>query len=109
MVCGLENNVQLLRALLNLKPQQRLAILKSADKEVVRCLCECALNLLKGKVPVSPIQKKKLVPFKKILRKLVLKKGGWKNKRKVLLQRGGNFIPFILGPILSTVLSSVLN
>lgn len=108
MVRELVNNAALLKALLKLKPQQRLAILKSADKELVRCLCECALNVIKGKVPVNSGHKKKLSPYKQLLRKLVLKKGSWKNKKKILLQKGGNFIPLILGPILSTVLSAVL-
>lgn len=109
MVRAIVNNAELLRTLSKLKPKQRLALLKTADKDLVRCLCECALNVIKGKVPVNSGHRKKLSPYKKLLRKLVLKKGGWKIKKNILVQKGGNLIPLILGPILSTVLSSVLS
>lgn len=108
MVREVVNNAELLKALLKLKPQQRLAILKTADKDIVHCLCSCTLNLIKGKVPINSSQKQSLSRYKQLLRKLVQKKGGWKKKRKILTQKGGNFIPLILGPILSAVLSSAL-
>lgn len=109
MVREVVNHAALLKALVNVKPQQRLAILKTADKELVRCLCGCALNVIKGKIPINSGQKKKLAPHKQLLRKIAFKKGCWKKKKKTLLQKGGNFIPLLLGPILSAVLTSALN
>lgn len=109
MVREIVNNADLLKVLSKLKPQQRLAFLKSADKKLVRLLCECSLNLIKGKVPVNSAQKQKLSRYKQLLRRLTKKTGGWKSKRKILTQKGGNFIPLIIGPILSAVLSSVLS
>lgn len=109
MVRQVLNNADLLKALVKLKPKQRVAFLKTADKDLVQCLCGCALNVLKGQVPVNTSQRKKLSPYKRLLRRLVLKKGGWKSKKKVLIQKGGNFIPLLLGPVISAVLSSVLH
>lgn len=108
MVREIVNNAELLKALLKVNPQQRLAILKSADKTIIKCLCGCALNVIKGKIAVDSVHKRKLGRYKALLRKLVHKKGGWKQKRKILIQKGGNFIPLILGPILSAVLNAVL-
>lgn len=109
MVREVVKNADLLKALAKLKPKQRVAFLKTADKEIVQCLCGCALNVIKGRVPINSAQRKKLSLHKRLLRKLVLRKGGWKSKKKILIQKGGNFIPLILGPVLSAVLSSVLN
>ena len=109
MVRAVVNNKELLEALLKLKPQHRLVILKSADKNLVGCLCKCAFNLLEGNVPVNSSQKQKLSRYKQLLRKLTARRGGWKSKKKLLVQKGGNLIPLLLGPIVSAVLSSVLN
>lgn len=102
-------HAHLLQALLKVSRKQRLAILKEADKQLVKCICECSLNLLKGRVPLKSEEKKKLSTYKVLLRNLALRKGGWKSKKKILLQKGGNFIPLLLGPILSAVLSSALS
>ena len=108
MVRDIVNNAEVLTALLQMKPKERLDVLQQADEDLVRCLCACALNVIKGNVTVNSAHKKKLSPHKHLLRALVLRKGGWKHKKKILLQKGGNFIPLLLGPILSAVLSSVL-
>lgn len=109
MVREIKSHEHLLRALLKVKPEQRLAILKTADKNLIKCLCSCALNLIKGNVPINLAQRRKLGRYKKSLRALVNRRGSWKVKKRVLIQKGGNFIPLLLGPILSAVVSSVLN
>lgn len=109
MVHELTSHEHILKALLKVNPEQRLAILKTADKNLIKCLCGCALNLVKGNVPVTPILRRKLGKYKKSIRALAHRRGSWKAKKKVLLQRGGGFVPLLLGPILSAVLTSVLN
>lgn len=83
------------------KPPIVRAVIKGADKDLVNTLCECGLNVLKGTVPLSPSQKRRLVRYKQVLRTLVRKKTSIKRK-KALLQKGG-FLGAILGPVLGAL------
>lgn len=102
------NNADLLRALANMSPSRRKQFLKSADKELIQTICECALNTLKGNVPLKNCQKKTLSRFKLTLRNLIRRDCGWKKKRKLLQQKGGGLIPALLAPIIGSVLSNLV-
>ena len=71
------------------------------DKEFVFCLCECAKNLLKGNVPLTPAQKKSLSRRKKELRDLSRKRVSLKKKKKIV--QSGGFLGALLGPIISVL------
>ncbi len=73
------------------------AIIKTADKGLVNCLCEVCLNVLKGNVPVTTVQKRKLSRHKADLRRLI-KKNLSLNSKKRILQKGG-FLGALLGPL----------
>ena len=66
------------------------AILKVAEA-VVRTICECVLNVVKGTVPVSKPAKKKVLSHKKSLIALAEKSTPLDKKKKLLVQHGGNF------------------
>lgn len=100
---------ELLRALHRATPSMRQSMLKASDCGLVRSICECADNTLKGHVKLSSLQKTRLSRHKKILRKLVRRGQNWKTKKKILLQRGGAILPLLLGPLLGGVLSSLFN
>lgn len=102
------NNAEFLRALYKLKPTYRKALLKSADYDSVRCICECVHNILCGKVSLSKKQLSSLSRHKKVLRKIVKKGENWKKKKQILNQSGGGFLSFILAPLSSGVLSSLI-
>ena len=59
-----------LTALYHLNEEQRKALLRKADAKLVRRICECALNVLIGNVPLSKGHKSRLRKHAKILRKL---------------------------------------
>lgn len=101
------NNAEILRFLHKAKPQYRKAILKAADKELVHCICECAYNTIKGKVPISKSQKKRLTAHKKILRRIVKRGEPISAKKKIINQKGGAFLPMILAPLITGVLGSL--
>ena len=84
------------------KPKQRKANIETAEKEQIRAICECILNVLNENVPLPPHQLPKLRPYKKVLEDLADKRVGIKKKRKLLKLKGG-FLPFVLGPILSVL------
>ena len=80
------------------RPNTVKAIIKSAGKEEVNVFCECALNLLKGVVPLNSKQRQRLRKHKNVLRALVDKKTSGQ-KKKLILQKGG-FLSALLNPIL---------
>lgn len=108
MTCGVTTHKDLLTALLTLKPKYRVALLKTCDEKVIHCICECIFNVLQGKVSLDDRDKKKLHKHKNILRKLV-SKGKNKQRKKIIIQKGGAFLPIILGSILSGVLNSFIS
>lgn len=123
--------IALLHALCHVNIHQRGVLLRAADKNLVRCICECILNILKGNIVLPGKDKKKLSKHKKVLRKLVDKINtnrtavpsqagsttgkrkstldGWKKKKRILLQSGGGFLPLLIAPLISTFLSKILN
>lgn len=101
------NNSEVLRFLHKAKPQYRQAILKAADDNLIKCLCECVHNTLNGKVRLSTAQKKQLSRHKNILRRLTKKGESIKTKKKFIIQKGGAFLPLLLAPLITGVLSSL--
>lgn len=97
------NSYHHLKVLSSSKPNQVKAILKEADDPLIHSLCECVHNVLKSTVPITPKQKSKLVKFKNPLLKLVDKEVPLTQKRKILVQKGGNFLSILLPPALAVL------
>src|SRR5206468_1912497 len=70
---------------------------KNCNPEFIKCICECAKNILIGNVDLSPQDKRRLKHHRHSLRKLMLKKTSLKTKKKIV-QTGG-FLGALLGPI----------
>ena len=104
----LKTHLPLLKYLAHGKPGIVRALMRDASPELVRILCECAHNTLKGNVSLNPSQKKKLHKFKKQLRTLADKRKSSKEKRRAL-QTGG-FLPALLAatvPVVTSVLGNL--
>jgi hypothetical protein len=99
MSSRLKKHLVKLRLLKNATAKVRKNILKNCSKNLLCCICECTKNVLKGNIPLTGTQKRKLGRFKRKLRKLVSKKTGIAIKKK-LVQTGG-FLGILLPPILS--------
>ena len=96
----LKKHGKILRYLSKLPESKRRSwIKKNCSKDLVNCICECSLNVLKGNVRLTPAQKKKLARCKSSLRTLVSKKTSLK-RRQAIIQKGG-FLGALLGPIAS--------
>lgn len=116
-----KRHIALLNALCHANNEQRKALLRTADKSLVDCICECSLNVLQGIVNVKSNVKNRLKKYKNILRRLaasrrktVVRADGrtsvsdWKAKKRIILQKGsGPFIPLLLAPIIGSLLSRV--
>ena len=83
----------LLRVLSHCKPKIRNTILKNCEDDLIHIICDCVYNVVKGNVPQEKVNK--LARHKTSLIKLT-KKVPIKEKRKILLQKGGGFLPFLL-------------
>lgn len=102
-----KKHIAILQALQHLNQEQRQALLRKADPGIIRCICECALNVLCGNVPLKGSQRKKLRRHAPILRRLASKKSSWRSKKRFVVQSGG-FLPLLLAPILGTLLSNLI-
>ena len=103
-----QKHTDVLRALYHLTPEQRRALLKKADVQLIRYICECALNVLQGNVPLTKGHKLRLRKHAPILRKLVKPTGGFTTKKKIIVQQGG-FLPALLAPLIGTVLANLVS
>ena len=84
----------------------RKAILVHSDSDLICSICECAWNILRGNVSLTPKEKSKLRKYKKHLRTLASKKVSTVRKRKVL-QTGG-FLSALLAPLAGSILIPLL-
>jgi len=87
-------------------PASRKRLLEDiCSADFLQCMCDCAKNIIKGNVPLTPSQKRQLSRRKRLLKKLALKKTSQLNKRKII--QSGGFLGALLGPIIS-ILGKVL-
>ena len=96
-----------LQVLVKSKPKLRKLLISNVPEEVITAICECSLNLLKGVIPITPGQKRRLARYKTHLRALASKKVSRKQKKLYLNQKGGNLLTALLPPVLS-VLGSLM-
>ncbi|KXJ26961.1 hypothetical protein AC249_AIPGENE9928 [Exaiptasia diaphana] len=68
--------------------KQRRALLQAADNKLLKAICECVLNVLRGTVKLNPSQKGKLRRHKESLRQLADKRVPLSKKKNVLVQKG---------------------
>jgi len=101
MTSRLDRRASTLKRLSRANQKMAQNILKSAGDDLIKCICDCTLNVLKGNVRVSPKQKSKLKRHKKALRDLAKKKVSLKRKRQII--QNGSF----LAPLLSAVIPAI--
>jgi len=99
-------HMSLLKRLSKCTPKQRKALLKEGGKSLQLCLRECALNILKGNVPLTKCQKTKLKRYKQGIRDL--SKKSTSQKKRLHIEQKGGFLPLLLGPIVGSVLGTLL-
>lgn len=86
-------------------------LLKRAKGPFINKICECILNIIEGRVKISKQDLEKLKPYKNLFRKLVNKKLKIKEKKKLIIQKGG-FLQILIPAIISglaTIISSVIS
>ena len=85
---NLKSQGNIIYSMKNMYMPMRKKLIKFADNKLLNAFSECSCNVLKGNVPLSENQYKKLREYKKDLRTLAEKGIGINTKKKVL-QIGG--------------------
>ena len=106
MSSRVKRQAHVLQTLAKAHPHVCQSILRGADKDLLQCLTECALNVLKGNVNLTPSEKTKLTKYKQKLRKVADKKVPLKQKQKIV-QTGG-FLPALLAPVVKAVVAPLI-
>lgn len=126
-----KRHAALLNALCHASKEQQRALLRTADESLVKCICECAVNVLHGVVQLKKGVKNRLKKYKNVLRQLApqpvtvktrqsgggvgrnsgaaerkRRKFNWRAKKRLMMQKGcGAFLPLLLAPIVSSLIS----
>jgi hypothetical protein len=90
----IDKQKDLLLTLAHCKKKIRTAILQNADRQLIEAICECIYNLLKGNIELKETDKENLYKYRHILRKLV-KRSNLKQKKKIIIQKGG-FLQYLI-------------
>ena len=100
----------LLRVLSHCKPKIRNAVLKNYENDLIHIICDCLYNVVKGNVS-GLIQEKVNKPARHKTSLIMLtEKVPIKEKRKILVQKGGGFLPFLLplvAPLIAKAVSKI--
>jgi hypothetical protein len=101
-------HLPLLKKILKGKPAVRNKILEEADLELIKCVCECAINVLNANVPLDEKQKSGLSKHKVFLRWLANRKISLKSKKAKLLTQSGAFLLGLLRPVVAALLAELI-
>lgn len=104
----LKRNISVLDVISKAPSKQREAILNTATRDQISCICDCCNNILNNNITLSSEELRKLKRYKDFVRYLSDTRGQreFKRKREFLVQSGG-FLPVLLAPILGA-LGSIL-
>jgi hypothetical protein len=105
MVNRIITHEKFLKKYLNTNNKYRPAQLKKANPEQLKCLCEAALNVVNGRVPIKPCQLKRLKEHSRFVRHIAASKAPIEKKQKQLVQKGGSILPIIISAVLSLLTS----
>lgn len=85
--------------------KKRSLLIDYANKEQLDAIAECVQNILHGIVPLSDLQKQKLIRYRNTMRALTLANLPLTQRRRTLVQSGG-FLGSLI-PIAVSALSSI--
>ena len=100
-----KKNYDVLKVLAKCKPYMRRAIIKAADDDLLEAITECLLNICKNTIKISPKTYKKLAQYSRHIEVVVDKSKPLAQRRRVILQKGDGFLPFLLAPVLEQLAS----
>jgi hypothetical protein len=88
--------------------KQRCKILTNGGDELLKCLCECAYNVINNNVPVNDTQLRRLTRHKKVVRALACRNTSLKSKRRKVINQKGGFLLALLAPVLTALVENLI-
>ena len=82
-------------------------IISDSPENVIKAICNAALNTAQGNVALKPWEKKILSKNREVIERLIHKGEAASRKRQILLQTGGNALGLLIPTILGSVISSL--
>ena len=84
-------------------------MIQESPKEVIDCVGECGINLIKGNVRLTNAQKNQLRARKQHIRLLSSKQVPLDTtKKKIINQKGGALLGLLLKPLIAPIIGSFL-
>lgn len=100
----------ILRALFHLNDKQRGTILRTGSRELIKFICECSLNILRGNLKLNEYEKSQLRKYAGVLRRFAQSPGKFRTKRRLIVQYGcGSLFRALLVPIINSDILSGKN
>ena len=98
-----------LEGLTHLSNKRRKKMIQESPKEVIDCVGECGINLIKGNVRLTNAQKNQLRARKQHIRLLSSKQVPLDTtKKKIINQKGGALLGLLLKPLIAPIIGSFL-
>ena len=97
-----------LEGLTQLSNECRKKMIQESPKEVIDCVGECCINLIKGNVRLTNAQKNQLRARKQHIHLLSSKQVPLVEKKKIINQKGGALLGLLLKPLMAPIIGSVL-
>jgi hypothetical protein len=107
---NISSQLDLLKVLAKSKTKVRQAIIINADRKLIMAICEIVFNVLENNLTLDESDLLKIKRYRFTLRKLI-KKTDLKEKKKILVQRGG-FLQFLIPAVItgiSNIVSSLID
>lgn len=101
-------NLPVLKTLALAPPKLRRMILETGNLQLIKAIVECIENVLKGNIPIEETSLKKLKKHKKTLRAVSNTPNKLSQKKKVIIQKGGAFLPALLLPVITVLAEKLL-
>lgn len=101
-------NLSVLKVLASAPPKLRHMILETGNLQLIKAIVECVENVLKGNIPVDQSGLKKLRKHKSASRAVSRAPNKLSHKKKVILQKGGAFLPALLIPVITVLAEKML-
>ena len=89
-------------------PELRKAIISKCGPDLLKCISEVAVNVLRGNLELPDSSAKKLKKHSASIRKVASKRVSVKDKKKIINQKGGFLLPLLAAvlPTLASLLTS---
>lgn len=101
-------NLPALKTLVSASPKLRRTILENGSLQLIKAIVECIENVLKGNIPIQEKTFKALKKHKNTLRAVSKAPNKLSQKKKVIIQKGGAFLPSLLIPVITVLAERLL-